>query len=184
MDPNFDRAVAGQRETQPTGQKFRDAFSLFDLKSTGLADTETMLALLRFITVLAALASLGLAAGPIATVSSSQSFNLSGHAVTAAGITSWPLVAGDALATAKSPATLYFHDGSSVTLAAESSAKLGGSAREPKLMLTSGRFDCKLVPGSTIVITNAANPSTKGPLAGTRMDVPLRLRMPPVSAFQ
>jgi hypothetical protein len=143
-----------------------------------------MLALLRFTTVLAVLASLGLAAGPIATVSSSRSFNLSGHAVTAAGITSWPLVAGDALATAKSPATLYFYDGSSVTLAAGSSAKLGGSAREPKLTLTSGRFDYKLVPGSRVVIANVAKPVAKGALGGTRMDVPLRLRMPPVSIFQ
>jgi hypothetical protein len=139
-----------------------------------------MPAFLRFTIVLAVLASLGVAAGPIATVSSSRSFNLSGHAVTTAGITSWPLVAGDDLATAKSPAVLYFQDGSSVTLAAGSSAKLGGSAREPKLTLTSGRFDYKLVPGSTVVITNAA----KGALGGTRMDVPLRLRMPPVSIFQ
>ncbi|HEY1945391.1 MAG TPA: hypothetical protein VGG97_00175 [Bryobacteraceae bacterium] len=143
-----------------------------------------MLALLRFTTALAALASLGFAAGPIATVSSSQSFNLSGHAVTVAGITSWPVVAGDALATAKSPATLYFHDGSSVTLSAGSSAKLGGSAREPKLMLTSGRFDYKLAPGSKVVITSVANPAAKGPLAGRLTDVPLRLRMPPISIFQ
>jgi hypothetical protein len=180
MDPNFDRAVAGQRETQPTGQKFRDAFSPFDLKSSSLADTETMLALLRFTTVLVALASFGFAAGPIATVSSSQSFNLSGHAVTAAGITSWPVVAGDDLATAKSPAILYFHDGSSVTLSAGSSVKLSGSAREPKLLLTSGTLDSQLAAGSKVVITNAA----KGALGGTRMDVPLRLRMPPVSVFQ
>jgi hypothetical protein len=143
-----------------------------------------MLALLRFTTVLAALVSLGLAAGPIATVSSSQSFNLSGHAVTVAGITSWPVVAGDDLATAKSPAILYFQDGSSVTLSAGCSAKLGGSAREPKLMLTSGRFDYKLAAGSKLVITNAPNLPATGPLAGTRMNLPLRLRMPPVSIFQ
>jgi hypothetical protein len=143
-----------------------------------------MLALLRFITVLAALASLGLAAGPIATVSSSQSFNLSGHAVTVAGITSWPVVAGDDLATAKSPAILYFQDGSSVTLSAGSSAKLGGSAREPKLMLTSGRFDYKLAAGSKLVIANAAKPPAKGTLDGPRMNLPLRVRMPPVSIFQ
>jgi hypothetical protein len=143
-----------------------------------------MLALLRFTTVLAALAPLGLAAGPIATVSSSQSFNLSGHAVTAAGITSWPLVAGDDLATGGSPAVLYFHDGSSVTLSAGSTAKLGGSAREPKLMLTSGTFDYKLVAGSKVTVTNAANSAAKGPLTGTRMNPPLTLRMPPVSIFQ
>jgi hypothetical protein len=159
-------------------------FSPFDLKSTGLADTKTMLALLRFTIALAALVSMGLAAGPIATVSSSQSFNLSGHAVTAAGITSWPVVAGDDLATARSPATLYFQDGSSITLSARSSAKLGGSAREPKLTLTSGTVDDKLAAGSKIVITNVANPTAKGPLAGTLRDQPLRLRMPPVSIFQ
>jgi hypothetical protein len=104
--------------------------------------------------------------------------------VTVCGITSWPVVAGDDLATAKSPATLYFQDGSSVTLSAGSSAKLSGSSREPKLVLTSGTFDYKPVAGSKVVITNAAKADANGTLSGTRMELPLRVRMPPVSIFQ
>jgi hypothetical protein len=110
----------------------------------------------RFATLLAVLASSTFAAGPIATVSSSRPFSLDGHAVTMAGITSWPVVDGDELATAKFPAVLYFHDGSSVKLSAASSVRLSGSAEEPKLALTSGSLDYKLVAGSKVVLTNAA----------------------------
>jgi hypothetical protein len=143
-----------------------------------------MPALLKFTTALIASASLGFAAGPLAMVSSSQPFTLGGHAVTTAGITSWPLVAGDDLATAKFPAILYFHDGSSVKLSARSSVQLSGSAQEPKVVLTSGTLDYKLVPGSKVTITNAAKraKAAKAPVGdiGSR----LAARLPPVSSFQ
>jgi hypothetical protein len=160
----------------------------------------------KFAMLFAGFLSAGFAAGPLAMVSSSQPFHLDGHPVTAVGVTSWPVVAGDDLATAKFPAVLYFHDGSSVQLAADSSVTLGGSAEEPKLVLTSGKLGYKLVAGSKIAITNAAvRPApTKGKLMGSLMNwahsVPassaritesnavssdaLAARLPPVSAFQ
>jgi hypothetical protein len=162
--------------------------------------------LFNFVMLFVALASLGFAAGPLATVSSSQPFKLDGHAVTTAGITAWPVVAGDDLATAKFPAVLYFHDGSSVQLSAQSSVTVNGSAEEPKLILTSGKLDYKLVAGSKIAITNAAAamPVTKNTLVGSMANwvggVPassaklaesssafpdaLAARLPPISIFQ
>jgi hypothetical protein len=152
------------------------------------------------------LASSGFVAVPLAIVSSSQPFQLDGHPVTTAGITSWPVVAGDALTTAKFPAVLHFHDGSSVQLSAQSSVTLSGSEEEPKLLLTGGKLDYNLVAGSKIAITNAAvaTPGAKRTLLGSLTNlvsgVPvssvkaaesssafpdaLAARLPPISIFQ
>ena len=110
----------------------------------------------RFTTVLVTFAALSFASTPVATVSSSQPFTMAGHAVTSPGISSWPVVVGDEIATADGPAVLNFPDGSSVKLAAGSSARVGGSVAEPKVVLMSGTLDYKLAAGSKLTISNSA----------------------------
>src|ERR1700760_352382 len=109
-----------------------------------------MFTLMRWMIVVVAVAALCAAAGPIATVNSSEPFTIGGHAVTMAGITSWPVVAGDAVATSNSAAVLHFRDGSSVSLSAGSSVKLSGSAERPKVLLMAGTLDYMLVAGSKV----------------------------------
>jgi hypothetical protein len=95
-----------------------------------------------------------LSSAPIATVTSAEPFTLDGQSVTTPGITSWPLEVGNEVATSTAPAVLFFHDGSSVKLAADSRAKLTGSERQPKLVLMAGSLDYKVVLGSNLSVTN------------------------------
>jgi hypothetical protein len=136
----------------------------------------------KFTIVLAAFTSLSFASTSVATLTSSQAFLLDGHPVTSSGITSWPIVIGDEVATAKSTAILYFRDGSSVKLAAASSVKLSGSPEEPKLVLTSGTLDYKLVAGSKITVANAAGDTSgqsgAGSPSGRQQPAGVRTRMP------
>ncbi len=115
-----------------------------------------MFKFLKFTAVLASFASFGLAMTPVATVSSAQPFTMDGHSVANGGVSSWPVVVGDEISTASSPAVFYFRDGSSVKLAPGSSAKVTGSAMQPKVVLTKGTLDYKLVAGSKVAVSNAS----------------------------
>jgi hypothetical protein len=105
---------------------------------------------------LAAFAFTLFASTPIATVTSTQPFVLDGHPMSSAGVTSWPLIVGDDVASVKSPLVLFFRDGSSVRLAADSRTKLMGTESEPKLILMSGTLDYKLVAGTKLSVTSLA----------------------------
>lgn len=107
-------------------------------------------------TAVAALPLAGFASTPVATVSSAEAVTLAGQSVSAPGISSWLVVTGEEIATSTAPATILFRDGSSVALAAESSARLTGTSTQPKLVLISGRLNYKMVPGSKLVLSNSA----------------------------
>ena len=96
------------------------------------------------------------AAPTVATVTSPQPIALDGHALTGVIINSWPLVAGDKLATSDAPATVSFKDGSSVELGKDSTASLMGTAQEPKLILVGGSLDYKIAPGSKLIVAKAS----------------------------
>jgi ferric-dicitrate binding protein FerR (iron transport regulator) len=64
------------------------------------------------------------AASPVASVRSSADFELRGVAVNTAGVPSWPVMAGDVVTARKSPAIIQLEDGSRVTLAAHSRARV------------------------------------------------------------
>lgn len=110
--------------------------------------------------VLGLLGSLSFAATPVASVSTSESFRLDGRSVSAKGVASWPLVIGDELATGTAPAQISFRDGSSIALAAESSAKISGTSAAPVFVLVSGSLDYNLVKNSKVSVTRA-EPSAK-----------------------
>jgi hypothetical protein len=86
-----------------------------------------------------------LAAPSVATVTSAVPFVLDGHSVTSPGVTSFPLVPGDTVATTNGPAVLLFHDGSTVKLGENSSAKIDTVGENPKVILLAGALDYKLV---------------------------------------
>lgn len=106
----------------------------------------------------------------VATVSSAEPVSLSGHSVSAPGVSSWPLVAGDEIATSTAPATILFQDGSSVALSAKSSARLTGTSFRPKLVLTAGSLNYRLVSGSKVALSRSADvegdASAGGPNSG------------------
>jgi hypothetical protein len=94
------------------------------------------------------------AAPSIATVTSAVPFTLDGHPVSTPGVTSFPLVVGDTVATTAGPAVLFFQDGSRVKLGPNSSVKLAGFGAKPKVVLLSGALDFKLIPGSNVSVVN------------------------------
>ncbi len=119
--------------------------------------------------LLVALSTFGLlsfASAPIASVSSTQSFALDGHAITTAGVTSWPLVIGDEITTAAASAVMSFPDGSRVQLAPQSQAKIIGTSEQPKVILTAGNLQYRLAPGSALSLASTGNNSTSGTTAG------------------
>jgi hypothetical protein len=101
------------------------------------------------------LAGLALAALPIASVRTADVFQIDGHSIDTPGVTSWPLVLGDELTSSQnSPVIVLFRDGSRVKLDAGSRAKIAGSEDQPKVVLLSGTLDFKLVPKSSLTVTN------------------------------
>ena len=104
---------------------------------------------------------------PLATVTSAGTFWLNGRAVSVAGIASVTLAVGNEVATANSPAVLFFADGSSVKLGAGSRARLIGSDAQPKVVLLAGSLDYKVVLGSTLSVTNL-DQEREAPASGAR----------------
>jgi hypothetical protein len=82
------------------------------------------------------------AAGPVGTISSADTFELHGASVNPGGIPSWPLAGGDEIATHVSSAVVRLGAGSSVTLAADSRARVES---------TGGRITLRLLSGSMLV---------------------------------
>ena len=107
------------------------------------------------LTVVAGFGLSAMASTPIATIYSPQPLTIDGHAVSAPGISSWPIVIGDEVATSTAPGTILFQDGSSIRLAAKSSARLSGTSAHPKLLLVAGNLDYKLAAGSSLELSNS-----------------------------
>jgi hypothetical protein len=78
------------------------------------------------------------AAQPIATVTSSSSFQLRGHAVNVDGVPSWPLAAGDDIAAGREPATIQLRDGSRVILQQGSHLRIDARETTVEFHLLSG----------------------------------------------
>jgi len=88
------------------------------------------------------LASVALASGAsapvIATVSSAQAFSVDGHLFPAAGVLSWPLVAGDRIATDTAPAIVTLKDGSQFVVAPHSEVTVHLSETRSTVQAKSG----------------------------------------------
>jgi hypothetical protein len=105
-----------------------------------------------FVGVLCALATgcLATAASPVAAVSSSGAFELRGGEVKVDGVSSWPLLAGDVIATRVAPATILFRDGSRVMLESNSKARVESTGDGLNVRLLDGDMDIVAAPGSTL----------------------------------
>jgi hypothetical protein len=104
----------------------------------------------RLVSILTALCCIGLAERPIATITSSDAFELSGVRVPVAGVPQWPLVSGDEVVTGDAPALVSFADGSRVTMNARSRVKLQASGKETVLRLLKGDMAYKVTKSSPV----------------------------------
>jgi hypothetical protein len=105
------------------------------------------------------------AAPPVATASSAEPFQLRGARVPTAGVPSWPLMAGDEIATENAAATITFRDGSRVTLARNSRAKLEQQGDNTLLRLLDGSMRYLVSRGSGLRLASQGrllNPTQGG----------------------
>jgi hypothetical protein len=96
--------------------------------------------------------------GPVATISSSGTFELRGVEVKVDGVPSWPMLAGDDVRTTNAPALIQFRDGTRVTLAEKSQAKVEKSGEGLVLRLRTGSMEFNIASGSTLKVFNADMP--------------------------
>jgi hypothetical protein len=111
------------------------------------------------ISLVAAASAIGVfASQPIATVSSSASFELDGSLVNTAGVTSWPLMPGDRVVAKDSPIVIAMRDGSRITLAANSQMRFESATTDLTANLTSGSMQFTLASGSNLRIVRGGSP--------------------------
>ena len=87
------------------------------------------------------------AASPVAKVTGTEGLLLRGHAVPTGGVNSWPVAAGDEIATSALATTIQFNDGSRVTLASNSKAKVESNGDKLAFRLLAGAM--RLAPSAT-----------------------------------
>jgi ferric-dicitrate binding protein FerR (iron transport regulator) len=90
------------------------------------------------------------AATPVASLRSSSDFQLNGVPVATAGVSAWPVMAGDKVASGASPATVRFTDGTLVTLGAGSQARIERENDGLTVRLISGLMSFVAAPASTM----------------------------------
>ncbi len=119
-----------------------------------------------------------LAATPVASVTSSDSFQLNGVPVSMVGIRNWPVAIGDEIATSGSPAVLLFPDMSRIVLEKNSRVKLEPSGSQTNVRVVQGDVRFDLAPASAVqVITEGVAPAKKisqGSLSAKSRPLPSR----------
>jgi hypothetical protein len=98
-----------------------------------------------------------LAAAPIANVSGTEPFKVSGVSVPVSGVSSWPVIAGDELSAGNAPVVLTFKDGSRVTLGKNSRATVEDKNKKVALRLLDGAMVFMLSRGSNVRLYSAGN---------------------------
>lgn len=87
----------------------------------------------------------------VATVTSAGPFQLRGASVTPGqGVPSWPVMPGDEIKAGSTPVTVTFADGSTITLAPGSSAKIDLTGQTPVFQLLSGSAQYSLKTTSAV----------------------------------
>ena len=92
------------------------------------------------------------AAAPVASITSSSNFQLSGAGVIAAGVPSWPMMAGDTVVAGVTAARIRFMDGTLVTLGPKSIAALQSKTDGLSLRLIDGFITFTLAPASALSV--------------------------------
>jgi hypothetical protein len=140
---------------------FKTSGSLLRLLSGGDYDRKVMeypQKMLVWLVVPIALAGFAFGGPPVATVSSSGTFDLHGTAVRTEGIPSWPVLAGDEIATHASSALIRFQDGTSVALAENSRAKVETVDNAPVFRLLGGAMQVTATQSPAVKFYNGAQP--------------------------
>jgi hypothetical protein len=92
------------------------------------------------------------ASQPVATVTSLAPFELQGHQVNVGGVPSWPVAAGDIVATRSESATIQLRQGTRITLLENSTVRIGSSGSgAPTIDLLAGRMRIGSSPSSKLV---------------------------------
>jgi hypothetical protein len=103
--------------------------------------------------------AIGLCSSPLASVANEGPFVLNEQTVSARGVQSWPLLTGDRIVTAATPALISFHDGSTISLSPNSALRLSGSEREPVAVLESGALDYNIAKDSKLLVSKLSEAS-------------------------
>lgn len=143
-------------------------------------------------------------ADTVAYVSSPQPFLLDGVSVPTAGVGSWPLVVGDEITTDRSSAVVRFTDGSRVTVAAQSKARVEKDGKHLSLCFLKGSGAYFLAALSTLAVVvpghvytgsttgtqgtvstgGTSTPASAGVVRGTGGLSPALLRLPGISVYR
>lgn len=106
-------------------------------------------------------AVLALAAAPLATVTNSEGLALNGTKLAVTGVSSWPLVAGDSLATSTSTAVISFPDDKSrFAVEKNSRVKLEREGDKILVRLLEGALAYRLISGSRVQLVALGRPVT------------------------
>jgi hypothetical protein len=138
---------------------------------------------LRFLAVLLGSSTLFLAAQPVATVTSSAAFELQGHEVNVAGVPSWPVAAGDVVATHSAPATIQLREGARITLLEDSRVRIESTTgTDLKVDLLAGRLRLgSTVPKQAAIFVDGKPVQVvSGTVLGSRKQAPPRNFAPPI----
>lgn len=93
------------------------------------------------------------ASQPVATITSSAAFELQGHEVNVGGVPSWPVAAGDVVATRSGSATIQLREGTRVTLLEDSRVRIGSTGSDGlKIDLLAGRLRVGSIPSKQVSI--------------------------------
>ena len=105
------------------------------------------------------------AASPVADITSEEPFLLSGTRVPVAGVPNWPLVDGDVVVLASSPALVKFRDGTQLYVLPESRFKITVAAKQVGARLEEGGLSYKYAKDSAVelaALSNKAIPRKSG----------------------
>ena len=92
------------------------------------------------------------APSPVASVTSTQPFDLNGKLVQVDGVPSWPVCAGDVITTHAAPATVTFRNGATIVIAPNSSLRIETKKGHTfaRLLKGSGKY---VVGGAVVALT-------------------------------
>lgn len=96
------------------------------------------------------------AANPVGSVSSTGPVEISGTNLSAATVSSWPLVAGDVVATGNAPAVVFIAGKGRVTLDANSRVRVEKVGEQLSVKLMGGGLSYDLAAGSDLLFFNGS----------------------------
>ena len=105
-----------------------------------------------FISLVAVVVSVAMAATPIATVVSGEGLKVRGTAVPPTAVSSWPVASGDELASGAGPAVVMFKDQTRVTLSPNSRVKLDERDGNSCVVLLEGSIGLSAAAGAKLAV--------------------------------